>query len=80
MSEWTLAAVKANNLSLEAYCQTEGCKHFFVFDLDRLIAIAGAEYVVPDIIPDMACTECGGPLKTALAMKRPAEEDEEPQG
>jgi hypothetical protein len=34
MTDWTLAAIKASHLSLEAYCQTEGCKHFFVFDLD----------------------------------------------
>jgi hypothetical protein len=79
MTDWTLAAIKANNLSLEAYCQTEGCKHFFVFDLDRLTALAGPDYAVPEIIPDMACTECGGLLKTALAMLPPAGEDEAPR-
>jgi hypothetical protein len=72
MTDWTLAAIKANNLVLEAYCQTEGCKHFFVFDLDRLIEIAGPDYMIPEIIPDMVCTECGGELKSALAMMPPA--------
>ena len=78
MSDWTLAAINANNLSLEAYCQTEGCRHFFVFDVDRLIALAGPDYVMPEIIPEMVCTECGGALKTALAMMPPAGEDEAP--
>lgn len=79
MTGWTLTAIKARNLSLEGYCQTEGCKHFFVFELDRLIAIAGPDYVVPDFIPDMVCTECGGRLKTALAMAPPEVEDEAPR-
>jgi hypothetical protein len=79
MASWTLAAIKANNLSLEAYCQTRDCKHFFVFDLDRLIEIVGPDYAVPEIIPDMACTECGGHLKTALAMMPPVVEDEAPR-
>jgi hypothetical protein len=76
MTDWTLATIKANNLSLEAYCQTEGCKNFFVFDLDQLIARAGPDYIVPEVIPGMVCTECGGELKTALAMMPPAGKDE----
>jgi hypothetical protein len=72
VTDWTLAAIKANNLVLEAYCQTESCKHFFVFDLDRLIEIAGPDYMIPEIIPGMVCTECGGELKSALAMMPPA--------
>jgi hypothetical protein len=50
-----------------------------VFDLDRLIEIVGPDYAVPEIIPDMACTECGGHLKTALAMMPPVVEDEAPR-
>jgi hypothetical protein len=79
MTNWTLAAIKANNLVLEAYCQAKDCKHFFVFDLDQLIAIVGPDYSVPEIIPNMACTECGGQLKTALAMMPPAEKDKAPR-
>jgi hypothetical protein len=79
MTDWTLATIKTNNLSLEGHCQAEGCKNFFVFDLDRLIALAGPDYIVPEIIPDMVCTECGGELKTALAMMPPAGEDETPR-
>jgi hypothetical protein len=45
MTNWTLAAVKTNNLSLEAYCQAEGCKNFAVLDLDQLIALAGPDYI-----------------------------------
>jgi hypothetical protein len=76
MTDWTLAAIKTSNLSLEACCQAEGCRNFFVFDLDRLIARVGPDYIVPEIIPDMVCTECGGELKTALAMMPPASKDE----
>lgn len=79
MTDWTLAAIKANDLSLEAYCQTEGCKHFFVFDIDRLIELAGPGYTIPEIIPGMACTECGGELKSALATRPPAEDGEAPR-
>ena len=71
MTDWTLAAIKASNLSLEGYCQNQRCKHFFVFNLNRLIAIAGPDYIVPEIIPGMTCTECGDQLKTALAMTPP---------
>jgi hypothetical protein len=75
MSQWTLGAIKSLNLSLEAYCQTEGCNHFVVFDLDRLIERNGPESLLPEIVPNMVCTECGGQLKTALAMLHPPEED-----
>ena len=71
MTDWTLGAIKARNLALEGYCQTEGCKRFFTFDVDRLIALAGPDYLVPDFIPDMTCSECGGRLKTMLAMIPP---------
>jgi hypothetical protein len=79
MTDWTLAAIKANNFSLEAYCQDEGCKIFFVFDLDRLIGLAGPDYIIPEIIPGMVCTECGGALKSVLAMTPPAGEDDAPR-
>ena len=78
MTDWTLAAIKASRLSLEGYCQAEGCKHFCVFDLDRLIELAGPDYIIPEIIPGMVCTECGGDLKST-PMTRPAGEDDAPQ-
>ena len=53
MTDRTLAAIKASSLLLEAYCQAESCKHFFVFDLDQLIAIVGPDYAVPEIVPDI---------------------------
>jgi hypothetical protein len=76
MTDWALAAMKAGNLSLEGHCQAEGCKHFVVFDLERLIELAGPDYIVPEIIPGMVCTECGGDLKSTLAMTPPAGEDD----
>lgn len=74
MTDWTLAAIKARNLSLEGYCQTGGCGRFFVFDLDQLIATVGQDYIVPAFIPDMVCSECGGQLKSALGMAPPGDE------
>ena len=73
-STWTLGAIKARNLSLEGYCQREGCGHFYTFDLEELIARAGADYRVPRILPGIACRECGGELKFMLAMSHPEEE------
>ena len=68
---WTLGAIKQRNLALEGYCQTDGCGHFYVFNLDNLIASAGPDYVVPEIIPGMVCTACGGDLKFKLGMMPP---------
>jgi hypothetical protein len=68
---WTLGAIKQRNLALEGYCVTEGCGHFYAFNVDELIASAGPDYVVPEIIPGMVCTACGGALEFKLAMVRP---------
>jgi hypothetical protein len=70
---WTLGAIKECNLALEGYCQTEGCGRFYVFDVDNLVATAGAHYVVPDILPGIACTGCAGALQFKLAMMPPDE-------
>jgi hypothetical protein len=67
MTGWTLSQVKARGLQLEGCCQTEGCGHFYRFDLEALIARAGADYAVPEFIPDMDCLQCGGRLKVYLA-------------
>ena len=68
---WTLGAIKQRNLGLEGYCQTEGCGHFYAFNVDNLIASAGEDYLVPEIIPGMVCTACGGALEFKLAMVPP---------
>jgi len=68
---WTLGGMKERNVGLEGYCQTDGCGHFYVFNLDNLIASAGPDYVVPEIIPGMVCTACGGDLKFKLGMMPP---------
>jgi hypothetical protein len=75
LTTWTLGAIKRRNLALEGYCQTPGCGHFYVFDIDKLIALAGPDYRVPTILPDVACTKCGGELKFWLAMTQPTEQE-----
>jgi len=75
MTGWTLGAVKARKFALEAYCQSEDCRRFYVFDLDRLIASVGAGFAVSDI-PQMTCAACGGPMVIRLATTPPEEEDE----
>jgi hypothetical protein len=54
--------------SEKGYCQTEGCGHFYVFNVDHLIASAGPDYLVPEILPGVVCRVCGGDLKFKLAM------------
>jgi hypothetical protein len=73
MTAWTLGDIKRRNLALEGYCQGEGCGHFYVFKLDDLIASAGLDYIVPEILPGVTCTACGGPLEFKLAMMSPAD-------
>lgn len=73
MTTWTLGAIKARSLAFEGYCQTEGCGHFYAFDVDRLFDIAGADYVVPEFLPGITCDACGGRLKFMLAMVPPEE-------
>ena len=73
LTSWTLGAIRDRNLALEGYCQTEGCGHFYVFNVDNLIASAGPDYVVPEILPGIDCKECGGALKFKLAMLPPDE-------
>ena len=68
MTTWTLGAVKERNLSFEGHCQTEQCGHFFVFDVDSLISSAGPDYVIPEFVPGVACTQCGGQLKVKFGM------------
>ena len=60
--------IKERNLALEGYCQTAGCGHFYVFNVDNLISGMGADYVVPEILPGIVCKECGGDLKFKLAL------------
>lgn len=71
LTSWTLGAIKARNLALEGYCQTGGCGRFYAFDVDDLIASAGPDYVVPEILPGVDCAACGGELKFKLAMLPP---------
>ncbi len=68
---WTFAQIKARGLQLEGQCQTAGCGRFYVFDIDALIASAGADYRLPEIIPGVVCEQCGGELKSQLAMLHP---------
>ena len=67
MSDWTLGAVRARGMMLEAHCQSVGCRLFFVFSLDKLIGSVGADFPVADI-PQMHCEACGGPLEIKLCI------------
>ena len=71
LTTWTLGAIKERHLALEGYCETEGCGRFYVFDVDALISGMGADYRVPEILPGIACNDCGGFLKVKLAMVPP---------
>ena len=42
-----------------------------MFNVDELIASAGADYLVPVILPGIVCSQCGGDLKFKLAMMPP---------
>lgn len=74
MSDWTLGAVRARNMQLEASCKTKDCGRFLRFDLDRLIGSVGANFPIADI-PPMTCEDCGGPLSIELAMLHPESGD-----
>jgi hypothetical protein len=52
---------------------TLGCGHFYAFNVENLIASAGEDYLVPEIIPGMVCTACGGALEFKPAMIPPEE-------
>jgi hypothetical protein len=76
MSDWTLGAVKARNMEIVALCEQEGCRHLFVFNLDRLIEGVGPDYPLSDI-PPMECPQCGvSPLVIRLSFADPPPEDE----
>ena len=72
LTTWSLGAIKARNMALEGYCETQGCGQFYVFDVDALISSFGTEWLVPEILP-VTCRECGGMLKFKLAMVPPDE-------
>jgi len=68
---WTLGALKTRRLAVEGYCEMEGCREFYVFDLDNLIENLGTDYLVPKIVPGVTCKTCGGRVKFRLAMMAP---------
>jgi len=77
MTGWTLGSIKARGLTLEGHCQGKDCGFFATFDLDRLIANAGADYRVPEFVPGIECPECGGALKAVLAALPPGDGSKE---
>lgn len=70
MSDWTLGAVRARGLQLEASCKNGSCRRFFIFDIETLIKSVGGDYPISDI-PPIACELCGEPLTVELGMLRP---------
>lgn len=73
-SSWTLRDVRAtrdkfSNFRIEAQCVTPDCGWFSIFDLDALIAMKGLDWVVPELVPGLACQACGGDrVKFQLAL------------
>ena len=78
MSEWTLGLVKAQGMALEAYCPNTTCRQFYAFNLDTLIAGAGAEFRIADI-PPLDCNKCQSRLDIRLAMIPPDDQGIEEQ-
>jgi hypothetical protein len=70
LTTWTLGAIKARNMALEGYCETQGCHGFYVFNIDGLIVGFGEQWLVPETLP-IPCSECGGRLKFKLAIMPP---------
>ena len=72
MSDWTLGAIKARNMEINALCQNEACRHLFTFNLDALIEGAGADFLLADI-PSMECRPAGwarSPFGFRLSTRR----------
>jgi hypothetical protein len=79
MTGWTLGSIKARGLTLEGHCTDRDCGYFASFELDRLIASAGADYRVPEFVPGIECPHCGRPLKAMLAALPPDESSSDTQ-
>jgi hypothetical protein len=77
MSEWTLGQIKARNMEILALCQSEGCGHLGIFNLDQLIEGVGDDFALAEI-PAMNCSRCGRPLAIRLSFADPLPEEEAP--
>lgn len=76
MSDWTLGSIKAHNMEINALCEADGCRRLYTFNLDTLIAEAGADYKLDDM-PSLACPACGvSPLTIRLSFAGPDPEVE----
>jgi hypothetical protein len=65
---WTLGGVRKHGMRLEAACKQQGCGHFLVFDLDRLIERFGADYPLPASGFGLTCEHCGSEMTFQLAF------------
>ena len=77
MSEWTLGQIKARNMEIIALCESEGCGHLGIFNLDQLIEGVGEDFALADA-PAMSCPRCGQPLAIRLSFADPLPEEEAP--
>ncbi|MBS0248224.1 MAG: hypothetical protein JSR61_16535 [Proteobacteria bacterium] len=70
---WTLGAIRAMNLQLEAACAEPGCGWSSAYDLDKMIAEFGADCELPTEAGGLACGRCGAPVDFGLvAVKKRA--------
>lgn len=60
----TLAALKADNYTIRAYCETQGCGHGAFLDLDALMDRLGPDFVAigdpQPLAAKLRCAKCGG--------------------
>jgi hypothetical protein len=73
-TDWTFAQIKARGMQLEGQCMNDDCRRFYVFDIDGLIEHGGPDHPLPEIIPGVVCENCGGELRSQLAVLHPPKE------
>jgi len=61
----TLGKIKADGYGLDGHC-VDGCRAWYNFNLDKLIADLGPDWVLPEFVPEFPCPDCGGRLKFYL--------------
>ena len=76
MSDWTLGAIKARNMEINALCEQEGCRHLFIFNLDALIEGVGPDYPPSPTFPPWSAQPAAqgrSPSGSPSPSRRPGE-------
>ena len=58
---WTLSELIAEDVTVTAYCQADGCRYHQALDLNELAAKLGpdARAMAADLAPKLTCWMCG---------------------